>query len=116
MQQHFWFLGALAAVIVGVLSIPTSAAPKVIVHVGLPFFCTVAEVPDDSGTQVCVRLEVYPWTQKPVALTEHAPRTSIATTSTSCESIKTLVINRMAVEFPSVSVTAEEIMTHSCTR
>jgi hypothetical protein len=116
MQRRIWPVGLVSACLVALLTLPVLAAPKVIVQVGLPFWCTVEEVADKNGTFVCVRLDLYPLTQAPVGLTEHVARANpiVALASQSCDAMKTLVINRMAVEFPTVTVVAEEIWMHGC--
>jgi hypothetical protein len=116
MQRRLWVVGLVSACLIAFLTLPALAAPKVIVQVGRPFWCTVAEVPDINGPQVCIRLDLYPWTQFPVGVTGSVARTAsvIALASASCDALKTLVINRMAVEFPTVTVVPEEVWMHAC--
>jgi hypothetical protein len=116
MKHQAWGVGLWGLCLLGLLLRPVSAAPKVIVQVGLPFWCTVEEGADKNGTFICVRLDLYPFTQNPVGLTEHVARLApvVALASESCAALKNLVINRMAVEFPTVTVVAEEIWMHGC--
>ena len=114
MWHRIWSVGLLGLLLVGWLSCPAEAAIKLIVDAGLPFFCKTLEVPDPNGTQVCIRLELYPFTLDARALTEHGART-VLVASTSCTSIKTLLINRAFVEYAVVLV-AEEILVRGCPR
>jgi hypothetical protein len=105
----------LLCLLVAVLTfpVPAPAAIKVLVTVTRYFFgnTNCAETP--SGTKVCVDMVVDPWGVDVRGLREGGLRTAL-TAPAACAAIKTLIINRAAIEYPSVSLTADEIGVHGC--
>jgi len=105
------FVGLLLAL---GLSTSVSAAIKVIADVGLPFYCDAGKVPNASGPNVCVRLDLYPFGLDARSVTEAGARTALVA-STSCLAIKGLISSRALAEYSAV-VTAEEILVRGCTQ
>jgi hypothetical protein len=111
----------LALLLVLGLWMPASAVVQVIVDVGLPFFADPKDAegypaPNPSGTEVCVRIGVYPYgTLNIVSLTVCGGRTALVP-ATSCNAIKQLIVNRAATLEPPVIVAATDVLVHACTQ
>jgi hypothetical protein len=104
----------LAAVLVLLLSLPAHADIKVIVDVGLSYFANddVRNTPNPGGTQLCVKLDLYPYNSTTIArVTECASRTAAAA-SNICTFIKNRLIARAALAPFFANVTEEEIDFH----
>jgi hypothetical protein len=114
MVRRVWMGGVLGLLLMMWLSIPAHAAIKVIVDVGLPFYCDAGKLPNAGGPNVCVRLDLYPFGLDARSVTEAGARTALVA-STSCAAIKGLISSRALAEYSAV-VTAEEILVRGCTQ
>jgi hypothetical protein len=113
MSRRVWVIGWLGLLLVGLLSTPSMAVLKVIVDAGLPFFCDAQNTPTNTGANVCVRIELHPFSQDARSVTETGIRTNINGKAW-CDFIEAKVIQRVLAEY-AVPVVDTEIIIRGCT-
>lgn len=101
--------------VLGMCALPSHAVadPKVIVTVIRHFFGDTNCTPNSSGTKICADMVVEPHGLEVLAIREGGNRAGL-TASAACGAIKTLIITRAAILYPTVSLTAAEVVVQGC--